>query len=81
MNAQDILLSLGKRLDVWKVPSGKVAVSYQKCEVKDGYFLCGTYGTGETFDDACEDYIKQIRGKTLVFQAYTDKREEIRVLL
>ena len=79
MNAQD-LLSLGKMMQVRRVPDGKITVSYQRCEVKDGHFLRGTYGIGETFQEACEDYFSQLHGKTLVFNAYTSSREEIRVL-
>ena len=80
MNSIEILLSLGKRLEVWGVPNGDVAVAYQKCEVMDGPFLRGAYGTGNTFQDACDDYLNQLHGKTLVFNAYTSSREEIRVL-
>lgn len=80
MNAEEILLSLEKSLEVWKVPSGKIAVSYQNCDIKYGMFLRGDYGTGETFSDACEDYLNQLHGKTLVFNACSSAREEVRVL-
>lgn len=80
MNAQDILLSLGEWLEVWKVPNGEVAAAYKNSEVKEGHFLKGTYGTGKTFEDACEDYLNQLHGKTLVFNAYSGNRKEVRVL-
>lgn len=81
MTAQDILLSLEhERLEVWKVPDGKIAVSYENCEVKSGAFLIGKFGTGNTFAEACEDYLNQLHGKTLVFNAYGQRRKEIRVL-
>lgn len=80
MNAQDTLFSLGKWLEVRKVPSGEIAVSYQDSEVKDGCFLRSIYGTGKTFEDACENYLNQLHGKTLVFNAFKGKREEVRVL-
>lgn len=80
MNAQDILLSLGESIEIWKLPNEEVAVSYKHCEVKDGFFLKGTYGTGKTFADACESYLNQIHGKTLVFNAYSESRKEVRVL-
>ncbi len=80
MNAQDILLSLGKMLEVWKVPDGQVAVSYQNCDVKDGIFLIGCFGAGNTFEQACGDYLRQLHGKMLVFNACSSNREEIRVL-
>ncbi len=80
MTAENILLSLGERIEVWKIPNGEVAVSYEHCEVKEGYFLKGTYGTGKTFEDACEAYLNEIHGKTLVFNAYSGRRNEVRVL-
>lgn len=81
MSAHDILLSLeGKDIKVWKVPSGDVAVEYQNCDIKDGMFLRSEFGVGQTFYQACEDYLNKIHGKTLVFNAYSKNREEIRVL-
>lgn len=80
MSAQDILLSLEEWLEVWKVSSGEIAVAYKNCDVKDGQFLIGTYGTGQTFTEACENYLGQIHGKTLVFNAYSCRRKEVRVL-
>lgn len=80
MNAEQTLLSLDKQLEVWKVPDGDIAVSYQHCEIKEGCFLKSIFGTGKTFESACEDYLRQLHGKTLVFNAYTGSREEIRVL-
>ncbi|MCI9543541.1 MAG: hypothetical protein HFE93_05005 [Acutalibacter muris] len=80
MNTVGILLSLGKSLEVWQVPSGNIAVAYQDCDLKEGQFLIAVFGTGKTFEDACEDYMNKLHGKTLVFNAYTDRREEIKVL-
>ena len=64
MNAEDVLLSLEKMLEVWKVPSGDIAVSYQNCEEKDGMFLRSNYGTGKTFQEACKNYLNQLHGNT-----------------
>lgn len=80
MNAQEILFSLGERLETWRRPDGDIIVCYQKCEVKEGMFLKGTYGTGKTFSSACEDYLNQLHGKTLIFNAYSGSRKEVRVL-
>lgn len=81
MTAQDILLSLeGKHLDVWKVLGGKVAVSYENCDIKEGDFLITKFGAGNNIAEACEDYLNQLHGKTLVFNAYSQLREEIKVL-
>lgn len=79
-SAIDILLSLEceyTRLDVWKSPNGEIAVLYQHCEIKDGDFLRTVYGKGKTFAEACENYLEQLRGKTLVFYAYSKYRKEI----
>lgn len=79
--AEDLLLLSGfKRLMVWRITGGEIGVCFESCEVKDGMFLNGTYGTGNTISEACEDYLKKIRGKTLVFNSYADYREEIKVL-
>lgn len=79
--ASDILLSLeSAHLEVWKLSDGTVCVDYQGAEVKDGILLCGVFGRGGTFEGACYDYLEQIRGKTLVFNACSDHRREITVL-
>lgn len=80
MKAQDILFSLGKSLTTRKIHDGKVIVHYENCEVKKGIFLEGTFGVGENFEQACEDYLEKLHGQTLVFNAMTKSREEIRVL-
>lgn len=81
MTAQDILLSLEhEHLKVWKIPNGKIAVSYENCEIKADAFLISKFGVGNTFAEACEDYLNQIHGKTLVFNAFSQRRREIRIL-
>lgn len=81
MKASDILMSLEhEHLEVFKDMDGNVCVEYRGCDVKDGYFLRGVVGRGNTFEEACEDYLKQIRGKILVFNAYSDSRKEVKVL-
>jgi len=81
MTVYERLLSLtGKRLEVWKVPNGDVAVSYRGSEVKNNGFLFSEFGVGSTFEDACKDYLSKISGKTLVFKAYSESREEVTVL-
>lgn len=83
MKAVDILLSLkGERIEAWTFDTtqGGIGVSYKNCELKDGCFLKGVFGSGRTFDEACEDYLNQIRGQTLVFDACSQKRREVKVL-
>lgn len=79
--ASDILLSLeDAHLEVWKLSDGTICVSYYRCEVKDGPVLIGVFGRGGTFEGACYDYLEQIRGKTLVFNACSNSRREVTVL-
>lgn len=55
-------------LDVWRVgnaENGYICVCYQGLSIYDGMGYLGMYGRGGTFEEACEDYIMQISGKTL----------------
>ena len=80
MKSSNILLSLnGERLEVFKNRLG-INVCYPNAEVKDGMFLIAYYGSGRDFEEACDDYLSKIRGKTLVFDACTDRRKEVRIL-
>lgn len=80
-HASDILLSLsGESLDVNKDVDGNICVAYRRADVKDGIALVGMCGRGASFESACEDYLKQIRGKTLVFNAESPSRHEVKVL-
>lgn len=81
MTASQRLLKLeGTRLIAWTVPNGKIAVSFENCEIKNGMFLVADFGTGEMLESACENYLEKIQGKTLVFDACTSARKEVRVL-
>ena len=79
--ASDILLSLDYAyLHVWKVRNDTICVNYDGAMVRDKGCLVGLIGRGGTFEGACYDYLEQIRGKTLVFDACSDKRREVTVL-
>lgn len=79
--ASDRLLALkGHELEVWKDDSNYICVAYKSCEVKNGAFLIYEPGRGSTFEEACEDYLQKISGKTLVFDACTASRKEVTVL-
>lgn len=81
MKASEKLLNLeGRMLSVGKNINGKVYVHYDRCDVKEGCFLIGTYGTGNSFEEACEDYLDKISGRTIVFNAESSNREEVKVL-
>ena len=77
--ASHVLLSLNEHLDVWTV-DGKVCVDYRNGEVKSGAFLVTEFGSGNTFEKACDDYLSKIQGKTLVFNAYSANRREVTVI-
>ena len=80
MKSSELLLSLdGEHLEVFRNVRG-ICVEYKGAEVKEGMFLKDAYGVGEDFESACDDYIKQIRGKTLVFGACTNSRREVKIL-
>jgi hypothetical protein len=38
--------------------------------------LCGSYGNGKSPDEAIEDYVKKIRGKLLIINAWGENRRE-----
>ena len=74
MTALERLLNTGYHLEVFKWDTGReigIGVNFQNSEIKDGMFLVGEYGRGQTFEEACENYIRQISGKTLFFNSYT----------
>lgn len=83
MKASEILLSLcNESLEVWRFQTNscKIGVHYKNGETKDGQFLIGEFGVGATFEEACEAYFEKIRGKTLVFDAYSPSKREVTIL-
>ena len=80
MNAVDRLLGLSfADIVVSKTIYGKITVHYQYAYIKDGGLLIGTFGDGGTFEEACENYLKKISGKTLVFD-FPNHKKEVTVL-
>ena len=80
MKAFERLLNTGYHLDVFRWNDGReqgIGVYFKDSEIKDGMFLVGDYGSGQTFEEACEDYVRKISGKTIIFHAYTDSRKEV----
>ena len=80
MTAFERLINTGYHLDVFKWDNGVntgIGVSFDRAEVKEGIFLASPFGSGATLEEACEDYIRQISGKTTVFHAYTNSRKEV----
>lgn len=59
--------------------NNRFTCAFDGSEVKEGCFLRGGFGDGDTVEKAIADYVQQIRGKHLVFNAYTPKREDYEV--
>lgn len=80
MTAFERLINTGYHLDVFQWNNGReqgIGVHFKDAEIKDGSFLVGDYGTGPILEDACNDYICKISGRTIVFHACTDDRKEV----
>ena len=79
MKASEKLLNLNNHyLEVFKNSLG-VCVCYQDADVLSTPFRISEYGVGKDFEEACENYVRKISGKKIVFGEGKD-REEITVL-
>ena len=56
---------------------GRFLASFEDSDVKDGSVLIGSYGNGNTPEEAIADYSCQIQDKLLVIDAYGPNRREI----
>lgn len=54
---------------------GRYQVSFDRGWVKDGSALLGKYGTGDTVDEAAEDYLRQISGQRILTELENVRRE------
>ena len=80
LKSSDILHKLcDAELEVAKDMHGMICVKYKGAEVANKGMLLGVCGRGITFELACTDYLEQIRGKKLVFDAYGNYRKEIMI--
>ena len=80
MKASERLINTKFPLKVFKLhnKNGKpIGVCFYNCEIKNGYFLISDFGTGFSFEEACENYLELIQGKTLVFDAYRNRKEVV----
>lgn len=78
--ASKLLLSIeNEHLEV-RSAGADVRVRYADCQVEDGGYWNAKSGRGRNFEEACEDYLAKIRGKTLVFRNGTSRRKEAAVL-
>lgn len=69
------LLDLGlEDVKIWKLFDGTIGLAYANSYVTDGDWLTGAFGKGNTIEEAADDYVKKINGKTVVF--YNDDSVE-----
>lgn len=78
MTITELAEMVGRPLEVVRYP-GRWQASMRGAEVKEGPILAGAFGRGATPEEALADYAGRIAGKTIVFDAYTDKRQTINV--
>jgi hypothetical protein len=55
---------------------GRFSTAFEHCELKENSFLKSSYGNGKTINESINNYIVQIIGKTIVFNAYRENRQE-----
>lgn len=77
----DKLLETDKNLSIGKDINGNITVRFEYGYIKDDGVLIGSFGKGETFEEAVIDYCRQISGKTLVFDYPNSKRETFKILI
>lgn len=77
ISIEDFADIINKELDIKRYPNqdNRYMVKFD-AEVKDDCVLIGYHGNGSTPTEAIQDYIKKIKGRTLVFNAMTKDRKE-----
>lgn len=79
MRASEKLLNLKHHhLEVFR-SNDKIGVCYQDADVLEYPCRKSEYGIGHDFEEACENYLNIISGKTLVF-GYGKTRKELTIL-
>lgn len=81
MTALETLVNTGFNLQIRKNEySGQYQVDFPEWYVKDGIVLCGTWGGGQTIEEAAADYLGKIKNQTLV-SGMGKNRKEIKFLV
>ena len=57
----------------------RFSADFESAEIKGNSVLIGEYGNGNTPNEAINNYLDKIKGKTIVLQAGTDYRREFLV--
>lgn len=77
----DVEKEIGYELIVNERPSNlrlpKFYVSFENSDVMNDGVLIGSFGNGDTIDEALQNYCKEVSCKKIVFGVYTNSRDEI----
>lgn len=78
MNIYEFADLIDKNIVIKRYPNqkGRFSAEFESCETKHGAFLCSESGDGENTQEALNDYKIKITGKTLVFNAMSNDRQE-----
>lgn len=80
MTIEELALVSNQRLEV-RFPDvdQNYMFRFANCEIKRGHVLITTCGRGKRLDVARKNYVEEIKGKTIVFDAMskTDRREVV----
>ena len=73
--------AINRQLEIRYYPNQnhRFSALFEGGEIGGGGVLTTMYGNGQTPDEALQNYAADIKGKTLIFGAMTDKRMEFRV--
>jgi len=71
MNLDDYLDAIDVQLELTRYPNqdGRWCAHFESCEIKEGGGLTSAHGNGPSPSEAIADYLEQIRGKRIVFNA------------
>lgn len=76
MRLEDYLDILNVDFELRRYPNQKNrwTARFDNCEIKEGGCLRSGYGNGSSPDEAIADYVRELRGKLIVFNAMDEKR-------
>lgn len=69
---------IDKNIEITRFPNqnNRWIAKFDRGEIKEDCTLAGVYGTGANPVDAINDYIENIKGKKIVFNAMSEKNRE-----
>ncbi len=78
MKLTDLCDVLDVELDLKYYPNqnGRWVAKLSHAEISEGGFLTGVHGNGKTPEEAINDYVAEIKGQRVIFNAYSDDRKE-----